>query len=448
MQYPAAIQYLFSFINFERLSFHYQRELNPKRMHRLLDWFDHPERNQLNGRMISRREFAEIMTKIRPVIEKRKREIAKDGLITFFEVFTLLAILYFAVKKAHFGIFEVGMGGKLDATNVLESALSVITPISFDHEEHLGQTLSRIAGEKAAIVKKRGFVIIGRQPPEAKRVIQREIARKRAKAFFFGRDFKVANQLISLRGSRFDFEMGKQRLKRLEVRLLGPFQIENAACALAVACVLGDQSFSSSLRSPGGSAAISKPRGLPAKRHCSAVLRPSLQNSLAMTTGYISRDDGVSEPSIRKGLINTFWPGRFEALEFRGRAVILDGAHNDASMRALSHALERLFPLKKYIFILGISREKNLVRTLKPILRTASAMIVTKSDNPRAQEPKIVIEALNALGYQKPTFWAQNFGDAMKLIRNIHLPNSILVVAGSLFLVGEARSYFKCPTFN
>ncbi|MBI4394962.1 MAG: bifunctional folylpolyglutamate synthase/dihydrofolate synthase [Candidatus Omnitrophica bacterium] len=444
MQYSAAIRYLYSFLNFERLPFEYKRQFNLKRMEYLTSWFDHPEylfssvlvagtkgkgstanflssiasangystglytsphlsdpreRIRLNGRAISKNDFARGMSQIRSILEKRKEEIASYGPITFFEIFTLLAFLYFATKKVDLAIFEVGMGGRLDATNVLQPLVSVITPISFDHEEHLGKTLALIAREKAAIIKKRGYVISAAQPLEAKRAIQSQIKKQKAKAYVFGSLFRTAHEKMSPRGGSFDFRIGIGEWINLKIKLLGRFQIQNAALALATAGIL--------------------------------------ENQFGFT---------FKERKIRRGLERAFWPGRFEIVRRGGRIFVLDGAHNGASINEVCQTLKTLFPKADYLVILGTSREKNLKPILEPLLSVASNVFVTKSGNLRAQEPKVILETLNELGYKKPTFWTENIRGAIKIVNQME-KKKITLITGSLFLVGEAREILGCPKF-
>lgn len=445
MRYPAAVNYLFSFLNFEHIPFQYQREFNLKRMSSLLDWFDHPEflfssvlvagtkgkgstahflasiltrngysaglytsphlsdpreRIRMNGRAISKNDFAKLVSKIRLVVRRRRKEIPAYGPITYFEVFTLLAILYFAEKRIDIGIFEVGLGGRLDATNVLEPLISVMTPISFDHEEHLGKTLRAIAREKAAIIKTNGCVVSANQAPEARYVIQKRIRKQKAKGYFLGASFRTAREVISIRGGRFDFAIGSHYWRRLEITLPGRFQIKNAAVALAVTSVLENQ------------------------------------------FRFIFK-----EKKIRQSLRTAFWPGRFEILKRRRGTVILDGAHNGASMNEVRSTLETLFPNRKVIVIFGISREKNLKAVLKPLLPRVLYFIVTKSNNPRAQEPKVILETLSKMGYQKPTFWAPHLKEAFQIAEKLTWKKTILLITGSLFLVSEAREILGCRKF-
>ena len=443
MQYQIALRYLYSFLNFERIPFRYQRELNLRRMACLLNWFGHPEkafasvviagtkgkgstanflasilsahghatglytsphlmdpceRIRVDGRMISKRDFVRLLSFVRPVIERKRKEIISYGEITFFELFTLIAILYFAEWKVAFGIFEVGMGGRLDATNILKPLVSVITSISFDHEEHLGHTLFKIAREKAAIIKNKGWVVSARQKLEVRRVIQAEITKRKAKGLFLGSSFRVFQEKLSVRESRFNFEFGQNTWKELQIKLPGRFQVENAGCALAAACVLEKRS--------------------------------------RLT---------LSDSAIKKGLLKAFWPGRFEVLKRGRKTIVLDGAHNDASMKEVLQAVKAFFPRKKCIVIFGISREKNLVRVLEPLLTRTHIFIATKSDNPRAQEPKVILETLSELGFKRPTLWAENLSGALRLARPLAVKESALLITGSLFLVGQAREILRCP---
>src|SRR3989338_623625 len=358
MRYPSAIRYLYSFLNFEQLPFEYRREFNLERMRTLLSWFDFPdrafssiliagtkgkgstasflssmltqnryraglytsphlsdprERIKIGTRSISKSDFARLMMQIKRVVEPRKTLFRSKGPATFFEIFTLLSVLYFAEQKVDFGLFEVGMGGRLDATNMLKPLLSIITSVSFDHEEHLGHSLRLITREKAAIIKPYGISVIGRQGIEAKRVIRSQIRKQRGRSYFLGSDFKVWNEKISLGGGRFHFRFGRESLFGLQIKQLGRVQIENAAVAL------------------GALFALVRFYHIP-----------------------------FSRKAARTGLRQAFWPGRFEVIKWKGRTVVLDGAHNGASMKAFSGALNELFPGRKPVFILGTSREKNL----------------------------------------------------------------------------------------
>jgi dihydrofolate synthase / folylpolyglutamate synthase len=446
MHYHAAESYLYSFLNFEHIPFRYRKQLNPQRMSLLLSWFEHPEKKffsvvvggtngkgavtnflsdiliasgqktgmytsphlskpreriRLNGKMISEEEFAELLTAMRYVIEGKKKEAKHLGPITFFEVFTLLAMIYFAKKNVRFGIFEVGMGGRLDATNVLNPALTILTPIGRDHELYLGNTIEKIAREKAALIKLGGRVIVGSQPREAKKVIRKKLHEKKAKGYFLNSAFEVQNKFYSKHGGRFTFKMDGMRLARLRIQLSGKFQIENAACALAALKVLKDE-FAFEL-----------------DRH-----------------------------KLRRALKLSYWPGRFEILRRGAQTVVLDGAHNESGSEVLHETLHHLFPREEKIVIFGISRDKNIDRVLPRVAALASYVIATKSQNQRALEPKVILESLNEMNVEKPCFWTNRLKSALETAKSLKRPKSVLVVTGSIFLVSEAREALKCPPLN
>ncbi|MBI1977358.1 MAG: bifunctional folylpolyglutamate synthase/dihydrofolate synthase [Candidatus Omnitrophica bacterium] len=445
MHYFVALQYLYSFLDFEQLPFEYKRQFNLARMVRLLDWFSHPEhafssihiagtkgkgstanfiasiltansyrvglytsphlsdpreRIRINGVAISQNDFAELVSKIKPVLERKRKRIKPLEPITFFEVLTLVATLYFKERKVDFGIFEVGMGGRLDATNVLKPLVSVITPISYDHEEHLGHTLTSIAREKAAIIKPNANVVVGKQKPEARQVILKRIQKQKAKGHFFGSTFKTQKESISLKGGRFDFQIGSEKRGDFKISMLGRFQIQNAACALQAVSLLENQ-FGFSL----------------------------------------------DERKVRRGLLQAFWPARFEVVKRGALTFVIDAAHNGASMEEASDALRALFPGKEKIILLGTSREKALLPILTSVLEEASKIVVTKSNNVRAQEPKVILETLSKMGYKKPTFWSSDLKEALRLAREAASRNSVIFIAGSIFLAGEAREILGCPKF-
>ena len=445
MLYQDAVEYLYSFLNFETASFRYRREFNLRRMRRLLDWFDHPEnsfqsilvagtngkgstaalltsillangyvtglytsphlqnvreRIRFAGRAISKSHFAGLMSEVRSGIESHRREIKSLGPITFFEVSTLLAILHFARRRAEFGVFEVGMGGRLDATNVLTPLVCIFTPIGHDHMEHLGGTIRKIAAEKAAIVKPGREAVVGEQLPEARSVFKNRLRTTGAKGYFLGSQFRVLRPKMGMHGSQFDFQMSGLRLNRLKIGLRGRFQIDNAAAALTASQLLK-------------------------QKH-----------------GYTLR-----ERAVRKGLATAFWPGRFEVLKRNGRTVVLDGAHNEESIRTLCEALRDLFPHRRKMVVLGMSRDKALKPVLKLLASVADGFVLTQADNPRAREPRSMIETLRELKIKTISFWAPDISKALAVADRACPKNGILVVTGSLFLIGEARRLFRCRTW-
>ena len=441
MNYAQAVLYLNSFFNFERVSnFSYSRAFNLKRMKTLLRLFNHPERSykivlvagtkgkgstanflysllsahslctglytsphlidfrermRVLGKWISKSELAQIVSDIRHVIHREEKRTRKSAYFTFFEISTLVAVLYFARQKVDWAVFEVGMGGRLDATNALHQTLSVFTLIGLDHEEYLGKTVRLIAGEKAAILKPGMFFVSANQTKEAESVIRAYAKKVRAKGFFSGGEFRYQIRDIDTSGSLFDFKMNRLKLRGCQIRLPGTFQVENAALAIAALFLLS-------------------------KKH--RIL--------------------IAEERVKKGLFQANWPGRFEIIRnTSNRMIILDGAHNTDSIKALTSNIKRIFPDKRVATIFGISREKNLSAIL-PILRKRSdTLIAIQSTNDRAQIQKKVVET--AIPCFEKVIPASSTSEALRYLRNFLAPGTIGLVTGSLFLVGEVREILK-----
>lgn len=437
MHYTEALSYLYSFLNFERFSrYSYRRELNLERMKLLLRLFDHPEKSfksvliagtkgkgstafflfsilrangirtglytsphlvdfrerfRLNDRWISKSEVAGILSQIKKKLAHKKE--TSLGAFTFFEISTLLALLFFKRAKIKWAVLEVGMGGRLDATNAVKQLLSIVTLIGHDHEEHLGRDIQQIASEKAAIFKKRIPFISQKQTKTALNVI-RSIAKKtQSQGLISGIDFKTIVRKESLKGSFFDFRMKDLHFQNLEIALAGSYQIENAGTALAAAMTLKRQ------------------YGVP-----------------------------ITENGIRCGLLLSDWNGRFQLIEKGGFTYILDGAHNLESMEALVRSIQKHFDKRSFATIFGISREKNC-HAILPVLATISHTIVTtQAIQPRAQLTKIVTE--EALPYFKNVLPSENIQEAIQLAKKT-AKEKLILITGSLFLVGEAAQALK-----
>ncbi len=440
MTYTESIRYLNSFFNFERVSgFSYKREFNLKRMKTLLGWFHHPESNyktvlvagtkgkgstasflssllsahsirtglytsphladfreriRISGELISKKELTEIISEIKKVLLKKQKEVKKMPPATFFEISTLIALLYFTRKKADWAVLEVGMGGRLDATNAVKQSLSVFTLLGFDHEEHLGKTVRLIAGEKAAILKSKAPFVCAHQTKDAAAVIRATAKKVHAKGFFAGKDFNYKIIKADKDGSVFNFKMGDAKLHNCRIRLSGTFQVGNAALALSALLILKKQ------------------YGVP-----------------------------VAEVSTKRGLFNARWPGRFEVVERKGCTIVLDGAHNVDSVKTLAQNMRRFFPNKEIVTVFGVSREKNL-KAILPILRKRSKVLITvQGGSERAQIQKEIVQA--SAPYFREILMTENLTEALQCLANFLDAGKIGLVTGSLYLVGEARRILK-----
>ncbi len=312
------------------------------------------ERIAIDGKWISEKDFAAEMSKIKKSLGNLKP--------TYFEAMTLLAFLTFAKKKVDIAVVEVGLGGRLDATNVLNPLISVMTSISYDHMKELGATLTKITREKAGIIKYGGVVVTAPQEKEARDVIQKVAEDKKT---------------IVVATSVADQERLKPLLRTLH--LLGQFQIENASVAIRAAESLLNFGF-----------------------------------------------DKISEASIRRGLKTVRWPGRFEIIR-RNPAIILDGAHNGESMEAILAGVEKMFPKSRIVPVLGVSRGKDLKRIREALAKVTDQWIATESGDVRALPAR-------ELG---GTFVAAPVSKAIQLARSIAKPEDVILVAGSLYLIGE-----------
>ncbi|GBD25764.1 Folylpolyglutamate synthase [bacterium HR30] len=304
--------------------------------------------------------------------------------LTFFEFTTVLAFQYFAQRKVPLAVIETGLGGRLDATNVVLPQVCVITSIGFDHQEFLGNSLASIASEKAGIIKHGVPVVAGALPPEARAVIDSRARSQNAPVWWAHSDFTWwgNDQCWSFRGPRG--ELGNVRLG-----LRGAHQCENAAVALATAQVLSD--------------------GLK-----------------------------WSEEVWRWGLENVRWPGRLEVLTERP-LVILDGAHNVDGVRALVAALPHLLGQRRVHLLFGVMSDKDwpaMVDILAPYVQSA---VVTRPWPQRSADPARLAERWRAW---VPTRIEDDPAVAFEQIVNALREDEVLLVAGSLFLVGQVRAAF------
>ncbi len=341
--------------------------------------------NDFEG-MISKPKLISLVERLKPAIEKYNRS-SIYGPLTFFEACTALAFLYFQEKKVDFAVLETGLGGRLDATNVVNPLVSVITPVSYEHMDKLGHTLKAIAKEKAGIIKSgdRGQgtvgVISAPQKKEAMKVIEHKCKKEGAKLLVAGRDVKYSG-----REDNFSVSSPYGEYKNLKIRLIGAHQVMNAATALAAVGALGGQGIN------------------------------------------------VGIDSIRRGLYNTLWPGRCEVVGEKP-TIVLDGAQNRASAGVLRGTIVGKFHYRRLVLILGVSNDKDIKGIAQEFYTLADTVILTKSNNPRAAEP----ETLRKLFKGKVTYITNSVKEARALALMLTDRKDLILVTGSLFVVGEFR---------
>lgn len=305
------------------------------------------ERFVIDGACVSELEFVTLAAELLPVVERMDAEGLTGGIgggLTFFEITTALGFLYFARHHVDIAVLEVGLGGRLDSTNVCNPEVSVITSISFDHTKQLGSTLAEIAGEKAGIIKPKIPVISGVTADEPRKVIQSVAAELAAPMLQRGSDFDYENvrRFADDPAERFDYweasNTSREGLEGLGIALLGEHQCANAAVAIAALRQLARQGWS------------------------------------------------IPEAAIRQGLSSARCSSRIEIFGTKP-TVILDVAHNVASIQALVDVLRERFPGKKPAVIFASSRDKDVAGIMKLLLPACETMILTRYvTNPRAME--------------------------------------------------------------
>lgn len=348
------------------------------------------ERIRINGAEITESDVVALAGEIREIVSR-----LEDFSPTFFEVVTALAMLYFKRKKIDIAVIEVGMGGRLDATNIILPEVSVITGISHDHKDFLGDTLKEIAREKAGIIKENIPVVMSSQTSEVMQIIEKKTGESNAELFSYGKDFSSALNQETISGIRFDYcEGGAPVIRDLFMPLTGEHQMHNASVAIKAAMIL----------------LMHRGNNIPSN---------------------------TIHQFIRDGLNNVKWPGRLEFIH-EDPPVVIDGAHNPAAAAALSAALKKVF-LKKYktiILILGIMADKDLNGTMGPLLPLASEIILTSPAYSRAAAPEQLAHVAGSLGFNDFRI-EPSVKDALD--RAMKQRDSLIVVTGSFYTIGEAK---------
>lgn len=357
------------------------------------------ERIRVGGQMISGAEMAELTDYLRPAVERIPG-------ITPFEIITALSFTHFLRNGVEVAILEVGLGGRLDATNIVEPAVAVITSISYDHTQLLGNTLTSIAREKAGIVKPDALVVSAAQEPEPLAVIEAVCREKRAELILVGRDWAWEATSSpgegrpdwwrsNLRGQRFAVRRATRpgvELPDLWIPLLGRHQLVNATTAIA------------------------------ATWHMERA-------------GFL-----VCEGAMREGLASVCWPGRFEILSTPANGlppVILDGAHNGDSSLKLKETLQELFPDRRVVLIFGASNDKDIRGMLGNLLPAAWRTIATSAHHPRAADPQEIKNLAGQFGYEVEA--QADMSVALERALQLAGENELICVTGSIFAVADAR---------
>jgi dihydrofolate synthase/folylpolyglutamate synthase len=347
---------------------------------------DFCERIQVNGEPISHTELAELVELIKP-------EVAKIPFITTFELTTALGFLYFARRGVDAAVIEVGLGGRLDATNIVKPLVSIITSLSMDHTAVLGNTLALIAGEKAGIIKEGIPVVSSPQKEEALQVLEKVAQQRSSQLTLVGQDWMFAGGSTSLQGQDLEMWQKSGDHVRLHISMLGAHQVQNAATAFAAL-------------------QIARKAGLK-----------------------------IKDSDIRKGFSQTFWPGRFEIVR-QEPPVIMDSAHNQDSAVKLHETLDQYFPGRKVILIFGASEDKDVAAMFAEWKPCLGRIITTRADHPRALDPGQLAELAHQMGI--PSEVTLSVDAALEKAISISAETGEIVLsAGSMFVTAEVRTAWQ-----
>jgi len=343
------------------------------------------ERFRLCGQEISPEGVARLVSELQEAVDPKEPP-------TFFEFTTAMALIHFAREKADVSIMEVGMGGRLDATNVIRPEASVITNISLEHRDFLGRRLIQIAWEKAGIIKRGVDVLTAATQPSVVSLFEKICEERGAPLRRLGKDIR-----IRIKESSFNYYGLDQNFADLELGLLGRHQYKNAALALAVVEVLRRKGF------------------------------------------------GVEEREIREGLATVHWPGRMHIIS-RDPLVMLDGAHNPGAMKNLAGSLRLDSRYRRVILVLGVMADKDISRIVREIVPVADYVICTRPDYYRAAPPETLMNAASPLW--KGGEACPRLPDALKRATALAAQGDLILVTGSLFTVGEAMACLEPQTYQ
>jgi len=343
------------------------------------------ERIRVDDKLISDQELVTLVEQLKPEVEAVNKK-ATYGRLTTFELITALGFAYFKLKGADFQVIEVGLGGRLDATNIVQPDVCAITSISLDHTEVLGNTLTAIATEKAGIIKPGSVVVVSPQVDEVAKVIEETCRVCGAKLVRVGRDvtwqslgFDASQQSLKVQSRLGSYE--------LSIPLLGQYQLENAVTAVATLEVLAEKGFH------------------------------------------------VSRQNITDGLAQVRWPGRLQVLS-RHPLVVVDGAHNPYSAGKLRQALEQYLDFDKAILIFGVSSDKDIAGIISELVPLFARVIVTHSVHPRAMATAPIVAEFQRYGVSAQA--AEDIATALPLALGLAGEKDLICVTGSLFVVAGA----------
>ena len=352
------------------------------------------ERIELDGKYISDEDLAVYTDRVLAAVEEMKASGLQSP--TEFEVITAIAILYYKEKGADYVVMEVGLGGRGDSTNVFKRPLvSVITSISYDHTDRLGNTLAEIAGEKAGIIKDSRPVVTSAEATEALEVIKSE-ARRHGSELVITSQLPCSITAETFGGYRFNLQFAGQYLEDLEIKMLGKHQVKNAVAAVCALLVLKDN------------------YGLK-----------------------------ITEKALKAGLAKAKQNGRFEVMSKVGESpvYIIDGAHNPDGALALKKTMRGFFEGKRILMVTGMLADKDTSTILSEFTQIAHDFIVTEPINPRKMDMAELADKITSMGGS--VVGTAEFKEAFDMAMEKGADYDVVLFAGSLYLIGEIRTLFR-----
>ncbi|MGB3112768.1 MAG: folylpolyglutamate synthase/dihydrofolate synthase family protein [Candidatus Omnitrophota bacterium] len=340
------------------------------------------ERIQTDGEFISEEDFVSALEHIKKYLDSS----GPRGRFTYFEILTLMAMAHFSIKKCDYAVFEVGMGGRFDATNVINADVCGISPISYDHTHVLGSTIEMITKEKAEIIKKKTRCVSSPQEEAALEIIRDKCAEEEAALSVVGKDITYRPLEMDESGSLFDIAGKKGSYKECRTNMPGAFQLSNCATAVGI---------------------------------CEELLEGK---------------GGIDGKTVKRGIERAFIPGRMEVLS-RRPLVVIDGAQNGESAKRLRDSVEKIFKYNKLVLILGVSRDKDIKNICGHLTPMADEVILTKASVERAADPLLLRGSVKG----KDVKVTGDVKEALGIAFGKAGAGDMILATGSFFVIGEVR---------
>ena len=354
------------------------------------------ERIALNAKPISDEDLTRFARKVEPVVQQLDQELPTGG-PTEFEIDTAIMFCYFAEKQPDLVLLEVGIGGLYDSTNVITPLVSVITTVSWDHMKYLGDTLAKIAHQKAGIIKEKVPVVIGRLSPSAHQVIMEEATEKNAKVYELGKDFSARKINHNVIKAEIIYDGGQLHHFRSNLGLAGDYQVGNSAIAITTVQI------------------VLKKLGIP-----------------------------VVAADLKKGLALTQWPGRMETV-INEPLVLLDGAHNLPGMQALVKTIHDDFSDREVYVLVAILADKQYELMLGELASLGNVhLMVTNFAGPGPQRPSAnLTTTISEFKTKHPIQVAENWQTGFVKLSQELAADDVMIITGSLYFVSEVRKNLK-----